>query len=194
MGIFDGWNDLFSDPEKLKRFGDMMGSAGAGAFTGGMRGGGWRGSLAGFLGGMDKGAQSYDQSQLNQAQAKIARMKASMPASAQLPDAVLKGLIDAAKIPKGIGAWIKAQQQAPGGAPGAVLPPGGPGQPAPPGGAPGAPAGPPGGGSGDPRVERFRQVAASGKVPRDQIIAEMVRLGLNPALLGGYGDRGPAPF
>lgn len=189
------WDQLWSDPEKLKRLGEQFGQAGAGALTGGMGGRGWRGSLAGFLGGFEKGGKSYDEAQLNQAQAKLAGTKARMPAWTHLPPGYVewatKRGIDVSTIPDADILRGAAPGMAP---PGGTAPPGAPGAAPPPGAPPGPPGGPPGGGSGDPQIERFRAVAAAGKVPRDQIIAEMRRLGLNPALLGGYGDRGTSAF
>lgn len=182
------WDQLWSDPEKLKRLGDQFGAAGAGALQGGMRGGGWRGSLAGFLGGFQQGGKAYDEAAQAQAQAKIAGMKAKLPASAYIPGEVLKAMADQGKVPADLLAMGA------GGAPGGAVAPGGPGgRPGAPG-APGGPGGPAITPSGNLQLDQFREMALSGKVPREELIAAMRKMGLNPALLGGFGDRGASAF
>jgi hypothetical protein len=202
------WDALFGSDEEQKlmaagnpsnamnarlRLASQLAAAAKGAFEG--KGAG--GALAGFVGGLAGGGKGYDEDRVSQAQAKIAGIKAGMPAWTQLPPEFLKGALAQRMDPSRLTAadlGLGGSPAPPGAPPAPGGPPPVPGAPPMPGTPPAGPVAPPGGPpggrptpapSGDPIIDQARAAVLAGADPK-AVAQRLLAMGKNPNLLGGF--------
>src|SRR5215510_3265830 len=128
-----GWDWLFGSDEDQKSINegmpnprmqarDRLSMQLAGAAQGAMQGRGLGGALSGAMGGWHAGSGAYRKQQVEDAQARIARMKGAMPVWTQLPDSYIKGVIAMGGDPSKITPQMLGLPAGYGGATGASLP------------------------------------------------------------------------